>query len=314
MRTHPTDDKVGRLARVHDDALRGFARRPAARALLDHITTLPSGPGTDRARRHGRTRRRPMIVGAVTATAVAAAGVVGVIALTGRPGDSTVGQDPVRLAAAVKITRRTTYYEAKIVDPLADQKRFKAAFAAHGLHITVSLLPASPHAVGTIVFEDDDERAQRLAARGEGIKTIDDPGCRTGSGGHCSIGLRIPLNFDGHVAISIGREAKAGEPYATTSPMDEQPGLEGRTVTQAEAALTRKHLRVAMYNVYWPGYGISLPRARIPSQWKVSFVSPYSPGTVLLGVDAQGPMPPDVVAQMRHEATASPTVTPTSSP
>lgn len=85
-------------------------------------------------------------------------------------------------------------------------------------------------------------------------------------------------------------------------------------MAQAEAKLSRKGLRVGRYNVYWPGWGTSRPRSRISSQWKVSGADPYSPGTVLLAIDAQGPMPPDVVAEMRHDATASPTVTPASSP
>jgi hypothetical protein len=314
MRTHPTDGVVRRIARVHDDALRGLARRPAARALLDDITALPPGPAARPARARGRAGRRPMILGAAAAAAIATAGVAGVVALTDHPGNSTIDRNPVRLAAAVKITRKATYYEARIVDPLADQKRFKAAFAKYGLNIEVTLLPASPHIVGTIVFEDEDERAQQSEREGAGIKMIDDPACRTPSGANCSIGLRIPLNFKGHAGIAIGRKAEPGEPYATTSPKDAPHGLGGMTVAQAEAALARKGLRVGRYNVYWPGWGTSRPRSRISSQWKVSGADPYSPGTVLLAIDAQGPMPPDVVAEMKHDATASPTVTPTSSP
>ncbi|GAB2863507.1 hypothetical protein GCM10027176_76730 [Actinoallomurus bryophytorum] len=304
MRTHPTDGAVRGLARVHDDALRGLARRPATRALFDDITTLPSHPS----RARGRAGRRPMILGAVAAAAIAAAGVAGVIALTDHPDKG----ESVRLAAAVQIIRGTTYYEARIVDPRADRKRFKAAFAKYGLNIEVTLVPASPHAVGSIAGEDEDERAQRSEEEGAGIKMIDDPTCPTASGGNCSIGLRIPLTFKGHAGITIGREAEPGEPYVSTSPKDDPRGLEGLTVAQAEAALARKGLRVAMYNVYWPGWGTSRPRSWIPSRWKVSGADPYSPGTVLLAIDAQGPMPPDVVAEMRHDATASPTVTPTS--
>lgn len=295
MRAHPTDDVVRRLARVQDDALRGFARRPAARTMLDDITALPSGPAARPAR--VRARRRPMIIGAVAATAIATAGVAGVIALTGHPGKG----ESVRLAAAVEITRRTTYYEARIVDPRADEKRFKAAFAKHGLDIEVRLLPVSPHIVGTIVFEEESERAQQSEREGAGIKMIDDPACRTASGANCPIGLRIPLNFKGHAGITIGRKAEPGEPYASTSPKDAPRGLGGLTVAQAEAALARKGLRVGRYNVYWPQWGTSMPRSRISSQWKVSGSDPYSPGTVLLAVDAQGPMPPDVVAQANRD-------------
>jgi hypothetical protein len=308
MRTHPIDGAVRGIARVHDDALRGLARRPAARALLDDITALPPGPAARPARARGRSGRRPMIARAVAATAIAAAGVITLADHSGHY------RGPVRLASAVEITRKATYYEAKIVDPQADQKRFKAAFAWYGLNIDVSLVPASPHLVGTIVFEEEDESAQRSERESAGIRMIYDPACRTASGANCSIGLRIPLNFTGHAGISIGRKAESGEPYVSTSPKDDPRGLEGLTVAQAEATLSRKGLRVGRYNVYWPGWGTSRPRSRISSQWKVSGADPYSPGAVLLAIDAQGPMPPDVVAEKQHEATAKPTVTPTSSP
>jgi len=273
---------------VHDDELRGLARRPAARALFDDVTAVPPG----RAARPARARRR-MIMGAVAATAVAGAAV---IAST----DHSGGYSDARLAATVQITRRPTYYEARIVDPRADQKILKAAFAKYGLDITATLLPASPHIVGTIVFQDEDEAAQRSESEGVGIKMIYERTCHTASGAGCSIGLRVPLKFSGRAVIGIGRKAEPGEPYATTSSADITHGLGDMTVARAEKALARKGLRVGRYNVYWPQWGTSLPRARIPSNWRVGAnADPYSPGTVLLAIDAQGPMPPDIVAQMK---------------
>ncbi|GAA4636906.1 hypothetical protein GCM10023196_088530 [Actinoallomurus vinaceus] len=257
------------------------------------ITALPPDPPARPDRARGRAARRPVITGAVVATTIAAAGVAGTITLTG-------SGNPVGLAAAVQITRKPTYYEARIVDPQAARKRFKAAFARYGLHIDVWLQPVSPHIVGTIVFEDQDERAQQSESEGAGIKMIYDRACRTASGADCSIGLRVPLNFKGHAIVQIGRKAKPGEPYTTTSPKDAVQDLNDLTVAQAEAALARKGLRVGLYNVYWPRWGTSLPRTRIPSQWKVSGAGPYSPGTVRLAIDAQGPMPPDVAAQMKR--------------
>lgn len=230
----------------------------------------------------------------------------GVTALTGHRGGSIIDRNPARLAAAVELTRRTTYYEARIVDPHAAQERFKAAFARYGLHIQVTLVPVSPHVVGTIVGENEDESAQQSESEGRGIKTIDDPACRTGSGVDCSIGRRIPLSFKGQAGFCIGRKAEPGEPYVTASRQDVPRGLSGVTVAQAEATLTRKGLRVAMSNVYWPGFGTSLPRSRISSRWKVSGAIPCSPRTVTPAIDAQGAVPPDVVAEMRHDATASP--------
>src|SRR5262249_43403876 len=163
----------------------------------------------------------------MVATAIAAA-VAGIIALTG-------SGNPAGLATAVQITRKPTYYEARIVDPQAARKRFKAAFARYGLHIDVWLQPVSPHIVGTIVFEDQDERAQQSESEGAGIKMIYTPACRTASGADCSIGLRVPLNFKGHAIVQIGRKAKPGEPYTSTSPKDAVQDLSDLTVAQAEA-------------------------------------------------------------------------------
>jgi hypothetical protein len=85
------------------------------------------------------------------------------------------------------------------------------------------------------------------------------------------------------------------------------------TVPQAEAALTRKGLKVALYNVYWetPGYGAAVARSEIDDRWNVSGVSPYAPGAVMLMIDGTGPLPPEVVRKMRDEKTASPSITPT---
>src|SRR5689334_17493592 len=105
MKTHPTDATVRGVARVHDDELRGLARRPAARALLDDITALPPGPAVRPGRARGYASRRPLIVSAVAATAIVA---MGLATLTDRPDDA---ENPVRLAAAVKITRESNYYE-----------------------------------------------------------------------------------------------------------------------------------------------------------------------------------------------------------
>jgi hypothetical protein len=47
-----------------------------------------------------------------------------------------------------------------------------------------------------------------------------------------SIGLRVPLKFNGRAVIGIGRKAEPGEPYATTSSADITHCLGGMTVAQ----------------------------------------------------------------------------------
>lgn len=309
MKTHPTDDLVRRLARVHDDSLRGLVDRPAARTLLDNITAQPPGPT-----RRPRPRRRLVLGTVATAAALSTAGVATAV-LIDDSGDSPPGRHEMRLASAVQITRKDTYYEARIVDPRADRKRFKAAFAKYGLDIDVSLVPASPTVVGTVVMMEEDEVAAESARK---IETIGDPSCHT-PGGTCTIGLRIPLGFTGHAGIVIGRAAAPGEPYTSTVPQDAPKGLQGKTVAQAETELAREGVRVAVYNLRWTlpsggGYGEKAPSARVDRRWKVESAEPYAPGAVMLMIKPSGPVPPEVLNKARHNATATPTPTPSQTP
>ncbi|WP_433475728.1 CU044_5270 family protein [Spirillospora sp. CA-142024] len=74
MQTHPTDNLVRSLARVHDDALAGQAGRPAARRLMDEITAAPP---QEAARPRLRPPRLAFRIAAV-GTAAAIASVAGV--------------------------------------------------------------------------------------------------------------------------------------------------------------------------------------------------------------------------------------------
>lgn len=76
---HPTDDLVRTLARVRDDAVTGYADRPAARALLDEITATPpaeDAPAAPARRRFPRLAVRLAAVGALAAAATAGVSVV----------------------------------------------------------------------------------------------------------------------------------------------------------------------------------------------------------------------------------------------
>ncbi|MFV2177788.1 CU044_5270 family protein [Actinomadura sp. LOL_016] len=77
MTSHPTDDLVRTLARVHDDAVAGYADRPAARTLLAEITATPPPAGDARPRRRfPRIAVRLAAVGALAAAATAGVSVV----------------------------------------------------------------------------------------------------------------------------------------------------------------------------------------------------------------------------------------------
>ncbi len=101
---------------------------------------------------------------------------------------------------------------ATVVDPLAAQSSLDAAFRAAGLDISVSLVPASPSAVGTVVEISE-------PSSGPQIETLTGGTCVTGGGGpgNCPVGLKVPRGFTGSGSIVLGRPAKAGEAYESTN-------------------------------------------------------------------------------------------------
>lgn len=99
------------------------------------------------------------------------------------------------------------YIVATVTNPFAAQSSLDAAFEAAGLHIVVTLLPVSPSLVGTIVYTDVP------------FQTLTGGACTTEGGGigACPVGLKIPRNFTGQGAITLGRPARPGESYESTA-------------------------------------------------------------------------------------------------
>jgi len=133
---------------------------------------------------------------------------------------------------------------ATVTEPFAAQSTLDAAFARRGLRIKVTLLPASPGAVGTVVFVGESGRG------GPQIEPLQGGRCLSGGGG-CAIGVRIPGDFKGEAQIVLGRPARAGEPYDTSqsafSPGEPLhcSGLLGARASVAAAALARTGLAVS---------------------------------------------------------------------
>ncbi|MCW2918268.1 MAG: hypothetical protein JWN52_6336 [Actinomycetia bacterium] len=96
MKTHPTDDLVRKMARVRDDSLAGFADRPAARNLLDNVTTLPASHDAPRLRRHLLVRAA--MAGGL-ATAVAAGGI-----MLARAGSEPAAPTTIRVSDVAQVT------------------------------------------------------------------------------------------------------------------------------------------------------------------------------------------------------------------
>jgi hypothetical protein len=142
-----------------------------------------------------------------------------------------------QVAKAVEFRQEGDYIEAIIVDPQATKAELESAFAEHGFSISIQLLPTSPSLEGKVLTMSEDPEAQRHE-----IRTIYETGaCYTGGGGfRCPVGVKIPLDFEGHAVIGIGRLAADGEPYEHGNNNPFYPGemlhcsdLPGKTVAEA---------------------------------------------------------------------------------
>ena len=191
-----------------------------------------SGPGSVPPR---RTRARRWVVPASIAAGVAALLFALSITLPGGfPGGSH------RAGAAVSFTQDGQYIVAVVEDPQADSQALTDAFDDHGLDITLQLLPVSPSFVGKFVELDTSEGQS-------GIETIfdDHADCSAPGSTSCPIGLKIPLGFQGHANITLGRAGEPGEDYATVNDafaygeLLHCSGLRGMTVEQALPVLSR---------------------------------------------------------------------------
>jgi hypothetical protein len=169
------------------------------------ITAEPAQRGPAPSRRTGRwgsskvrRSRRPVLLstlGAVATLAVAAA-----VLIT----NPAVGPQSAS-AAVVFRTAADGDIVATVIDPFAAQSDLQAAFAEHGLDITVNLVPVSPSLVGTVIYTSDNGGASA-------IQPLQGGTCVTGGGG-CAIGVKIPSTFTGQGYITLGRPAKPGETY-----------------------------------------------------------------------------------------------------
>ncbi|MFF3671501.1 hypothetical protein [Microtetraspora malaysiensis] len=273
----------------------------------DASPTSLTSPSHERGSARRSWLRRPLAgrlaIGAVAAAAVTVAAVAGTAML---------GQSSSTAQAAVTCSKDHDFVVARIMDPLADQKRLRNDFRACGFDIDLKLVPVSPSLVGTIVMMEGNQK----------IVPIDDPSCTTASGAQCPIGLRIGAGFTGTAMVVLGRAARPGEPYASTNTSTakgealEGSSVKGRTVAEAEALLARQHLTIARYNVQWSlpdgrGYGELTSRSKVDPTWRVTSAEPYASGQVMLMIEPAGPVPSDIMKKI-GDAGAPPSAEPVS--
>lgn len=136
---------------------------------------------------------------------IAVAGAVtGVIVLApGEPGTST---GPAVAAAGVTLSADGGgALLAEITDPEASAAAMTAAFAQRGLDIRVTLVPAAPELVGTVVMTASDPDL--------GTIEVVSPraGCVMAGGSRCATAVEVSAGFSGVGEVSIGRAPHVGE-------------------------------------------------------------------------------------------------------
>jgi hypothetical protein len=233
--------------------------------------------------RRARVRRRVLIGIPATAAIAAAAVAVTVIAHPGQKvGPVTVGPPS---AQALSFTRDGRYIDVIVRNPGADEATYRTEFAAHHMHITLTLVPVPKDMAGTLVY-------MGTPNNGGGIIVITAKGrCTTGSGSNeCPVGVKVPIDFHGRAQFTFGRAARPGEQYESTnsqtSPGEPLHGLRnGERVAAALAFLHSRHERVYQYRYLGPG-GLCPGNLTgpVPAGWVVQMFVPWSSDQVLLWV------------------------------
>jgi len=276
-------DRVARLAVISDADAAGLISQSARADLADRITVLAAERPVPAAKSPRRSRRR-WLIGTPLAAGLAAA--VLVVTALGSPGDK-VGPVPVGpvKAKALTFTRHGHYINVIVRNPLADPRKYRAEFKAHGLNVALKLLPVSPSIVGTVVYFG--------GAGTDAIKVITARGrCFTGGGGSaCPVGLRVPVNFRGQADLVFGRAARPGEKYestvSATAPGEVLHGLRivGKRVSAVLKMLARRHVSAAKFHITTArGIGKLVSGSAVPGSWFVYSADPWAPGQVMLSV------------------------------
>lgn len=319
---HDIDPLIGRLAPVTDARAAELLTDETAADLAGRILTAPAEaaePAVEPAAPRRRARRRLTVGLPLLATGVAAAAVAAALVTQsggsgdpgrgpGRPAPSGSTHGRVQLAAALSFTPKGGHIDVRIRDPYADPARYKQEFAAHGLHVSLSLVPVSPSIVGTVVMEDTSE-----GTRPGDVSEIRVKGaCEVASGGDdCTVGVRIRKGYTGTATIVFGRAARHGEQYESsaqaTARGEAMHGMtyRGRHVSEVLAALAKRKVTVPEYRVMVGNESQVRRPGQVPGNWYVHDAVPWADGQVMLFV---GPKPTE------DASSGAPPAAPTAAP
>jgi len=259
---------------------------PGARDLMNAIMDTEPTPTLAPARRRRLSWRIALPAAAVIVATVTVLGWT-----TGLPG---FGPRPV---AALDIKQEDGYYVVQVKDIYADPENYEAQLRAVGLDVSLRVIPATPGLVGhilTTVGKEVDDR----------IKTIDPSGPCDKMGG-CPIGLKVPVGYAGSARITLGRDAKPGESFQSTTsisalgePLHCVPHL-NKTVAEVRALLKERGIAIEGFTVADPRRASDFEQtSSVPDSWYVHGGSLTMPGKAT--IDAfSSPMPADQVENVR---------------
>jgi hypothetical protein len=288
---------VTRISPISDAEAGRMVRTDTLNDLAEKITsTSPAAPACRRARRR-------LILSIPVAAALAAVAVLA--SSLASPGQKVgpVNVGPAKAQAAVmSVTRHRGYLEVIVTNPLADARRYRAEFARLGLNVSLTLVPASPSLVGTLVYFEGGSAIKPITAVGK---------CWTGGGGYvCPVGVRVPVHYKGSAVLTFGRPAKPGEQYETTGLVtargEAMHGLTfvGKTAAAVVAMLARRHVTVGDYHVTTRCRGGN--RKLVPGSWYVTGADPWAPGQVALWASKTWPAATCTAPPSRGAPQASP--------
>ncbi|WP_219507080.1 hypothetical protein [Nonomuraea ceibae] len=263
-------EQLTRLLRAHDPAQHVQARPGDLTATLDAILGDSASAAATPRRRW--IRRRWLALAPVAAVLVGLATALPVLLQPQEVGPFVVGP-----AKALAFAENGDYINVRIVDPDADPRRFREDFAAHGLNVTLTMKPASPSLVGTLVSVSAPQR--RVTFHPDGftidgepddnrIKLIEGADC---SRRWCQAGVSIPADLRSPFELVFGRPARPGERYEITGdPVARGEVLEGaepanHTVAEVKALLRERGAIVESYHQAPPE-----PRPRDGAGWDFS--------------------------------------------
>ncbi|MEV0231096.1 hypothetical protein [Nonomuraea sp. NPDC050786] len=260
-----------------------------ARELMHEITAGSPAPET------GRTGRRRGRVVAVSGGLLTAA----VVALTWMLPNST--------AAALDIKKEGGYYIIEIKDLYADPDSYETQLRTVGLDVSIKVIPATAAFEGQVFPTTPD---QKYVTEIQGIYP---PGpCEKLDG--CAIGLKIPVGFKGSASVTVGRKARPGEQFQSTTSWDAKGEpmhcvpYYNKTVAEVRTMLRDRGVSIEEFIVEDPSRTDALDYEKkdsVPDSWLVNGGSMTEPGRASVDVYAT-PMPQTIIDNL-NQANGCPT-------